>query len=235
MRKQTINLKDIDNRLAKCGLQQLGIFNPAEDDENLDGIASVVLVGPAEPQFWPIFSKSAEFNDSCENPLDRWSVRVINEIASELDATSYFPFMGPPFLPFYRWALKTGEAFRSPVGLLVHQKMGLFVSFRGALGFSQQLASLHQSHPSPCESCVKPCVTACPVDALSATGYRYIACKKTIRANDFDCMDGCWTRKACPVGQHNRLPIQSRFHMASLLGLARGPEPDNHEVVQWDE
>ena len=39
-----------------------------------------------------------------DDPLDRWSRRLIERLARELGGRALFPFGGPPFLPFQRWA-----------------------------------------------------------------------------------------------------------------------------------
>ena len=73
----------------------------------------------------------------------------------------------------------------------------------------------------PCDTCAaKPCLTACPVNALSAeTGYDLAACHSFLDTEaGQDCMSrGCKARRACPVSQsYARLPEQSAFHMRSF-------------------
>ena len=74
------------------------------------------------------------------DPVDRWSRRVIGRLACDLGAKALFPFGGPPYHPFYQWALRTGRAWESPVRLLVHDTQGLMVSFRGALALREAMA-----------------------------------------------------------------------------------------------
>ncbi|VAW01710.1 Ferredoxin, partial [hydrothermal vent metagenome] len=143
----------------------------------LDGVQTLALLGPSEPGFWAHFTASDEYRDGQVDPLDRWSERVISKLANLLDAQAFFPFGGPPYQPFIQWAQDSGRAHVSRVGLLVHDQMGLWLSYRGALGLKQRL-DLPETPPSPCLSCEKqPCVTACPVDALTAESYDVAACK----------------------------------------------------------
>lgn len=178
---------------------------------------TVILLGPS-PDFWPMFKASPEWQDGAPDPVDRWSLRVVGGLADRLGAEALFPFGGPPYLPFLRWATETGRAWQSPVGMLVHDTAGLMVSYRGALRFSQHIA-LPDTGPAPCETCAdQPCVTACPVDALSAAkGYDVAACHGFLDtdAGD-DCLaQGCKARRACPVSQRfGRDPEQSAFHMS---------------------
>ena len=180
-----------------------------------DGLGTLILLGPREPGFWTHFTAQPEYRDGCRDPLDRWSERVIGEIAKALNARAYFPFGGPPWHPFVAWALASGRAHVSPVGLLVHDTAGLMVSFRGAIGFEEVL-DLPDPPPPPCDSCEdRPCLGACPVDALSPAGYDVAACKADLGRQENDCMErGCAVRRACPVSvAHGRLEQQSAFHM----------------------
>ncbi len=113
-------------------------------------------------------------------------------------------------------ALRTGRIWESPVRLLVHDRAGLMVSFRGALALRERLA-LPPAPARPCDSCPdRPCLTACPVGALGAEGYDVPACRGFLDTPaGADCMArGCAVRGACPVSaSHGRLDAQSAFHM----------------------
>ncbi len=207
-------LQDIENKVEK---QHLAIFGGLTRNTP-DGIGTLVLLGPREPGFWGHFTASPEYADGAADPLDRWSERVIGGLAKALNAKAFFPFGGPPWQPFLQWALESGRAHVSPVGLLVHDAAGLMVSYRGALGFQERI-ELPAPPPSPCITCEKqPCLTACPVDALSPDGYDVAACKTDLDRPENDCLSmGCVVRRACPVSQgHGRRPEQSAFHMRAF-------------------
>lgn len=195
--------------LASHGLMTLG-------EAPHDG-GTIVLIGPDEPTFWTIFTDSPEYRDGAPDPLDRWSLRVLTALAAEDGATALFPFGGPPYQPFYSWAVATGHAWPSPIGFLVHDTSGLFVSFRGAL-FYPDRAPAPSDATKPCTTCAAPCAIACPVDAF-ADGYDVVACKAHVTSPaGTDCrMGGCLARRACPVGQGRRTPAQSAFHMKAFL------------------
>lgn len=179
---------------------------------------TMVLIGPDEPQFWGHFSTSPEYEDGTPDPLDRWSKRVLDDVSDQFDAEALYPFGGPPFHPFYTWALETGRFWASPIQFLVHDTVGLFVSFRGAILLPQPFGA-DQPRTSPCQSCdAKPCMTACPVHAF-ADGYDVDACKGHLTSlAGAPCMsNGCAARRACPIGQGNRPPAQAAFHMESFL------------------
>ena len=207
----------IETSARKQGLSIFGAFHPSGGSAP-DGIATLILLGPREPGFWPLFTSASEYMDGAPDPLDRWSHRVVTTLAQDLGAQPFFPFGGPPYQPFISWAKQSGRAHVSPVGLLVHDEAGLMVSYRGALGFAEKL-DLPAAPPNPCLSCLdQPCRMTCPVDALQPDAYDVASCKADLERPGNDCMTrGCATRRACPVSQsYGRLEAQSAFHMAAF-------------------
>lgn len=198
----------LKNALEPLGLRSLG--------DCPDGDMTITLIGPDEPAFWPIFIASAEYKDGNADPMDRWSLRVLTEIADTLDAEPLFPFGGPPYAPCFTWAKQTGRFWASPIGFLVHDETGLFTSFRGALRW-QKPADIGTA-AQPCRTCAKPCTAACPVGAFN-DGYDVTACKAHVAspAGTTCRTQGCLARRACPVGQGARLPAQAAFHMEAFL------------------
>lgn len=186
-----------------------------------DGGETIVLLGPYEPGFWRVFSASPEYQDGAPDPLDRWSKRVIGALAADWGGAALFPSDGPPYAPFLDWALASGQAWQSPIGMLVHARAGLMVSYRGAVRLPAR-HDLPALETSPCESCEgRPCLTACPVGALNSSQiYDVEACKAHITAPEgADCLaSGCLARRACPVSRsYGRDPAQSGFHMRAFL------------------
>ncbi|UYV38000.1 ferredoxin [Rhodobacteraceae bacterium D3-12] len=109
-----------------------------------DGPDTLLLLGPNEPGFWAHFTAQPEYSDGLPDPLDRWSKRVITSLAQAWDGTAIFPSDGPPYPAFLDWALRSKQAFTSPVGMLVHARAGLMVSYRGAVRLPG-----HRALPAP--------------------------------------------------------------------------------------
>jgi ferredoxin len=214
-----VTLTGIAELLSPHRLDVLGGFQTAEDEPGLlAGSRTLLLVGPAEPGFWPHLKAQAEWQDGGPDPVDRWSHRVIGRLACDLGAKALFPFGGPPYHPFHRWALRTGRVWDSPVRLLVHASQGLMVSFRGALAL-REAVEVPPPLPRPCNACPAPCRHACPPQALTRAGYDLPACHAFLdRPEGQDCMTGgCLVRRACPVSQtYARLPEQSAYHMGQF-------------------
>ena len=205
-----MDASDLDARLAEERLTILGQL-AVEDGRTL------CLIGPDEPDFWPHFVLSAEYRDGAPDPLDRWSRRTLDAIASDIGAEARFPFGGPPFEPFYSWALASGAFFSSPIRFLNHHERGLLASFRGALLVSAGCTP--RIMVNPCLDCPAPCLNACPVGAFSGGDYDVPACKAHVASDaGKDCFsNGCLARRACPVGAGRRLTAQAQFHMEAFL------------------
>ncbi|WP_119458235.1 hypothetical protein [Rhodospirillaceae bacterium SYSU D60014] len=222
--------------VAAHGLMLRGGFHPDAGDGVPplgDGrpAGTVILVGNAGPAMWRAFT---EARITGPHPLDRWTRRILADIARAHGAMPLFPFDGPPYLPFQRWAMRAEPVASSPLGMLIHPDYGLWHAYRGALSFAERLAlPPPDRRPSPCESCAdRPCLGTCPVGAFTmtgmtvgtGTGYDTAACRGHIaRPAGADCMgEGCRARRACPIGQaYRHAPDQAEFHMRAFLASRR--------------
>ena len=210
---------DIESAALEAGLIVMGAQHPrVSDAKELDG-GTLILLG-AGREFWPVLQDSSEWQDQSPNPVDRWSTRVVSGLANRFGATAHFPFGGPPYTPFIDWALKSGRAFLSPVGAMVHDTAGMMISYRGALHFSGEFDIPFPMSSSPCEGCPAPCTTACPVGALNSdTFYKLDTCHAYLDTDSGQsCMtSGCAARLACPISvTFDRDPAQTAHHMRAF-------------------
>ena len=213
------------------GLVWRGAFHPAAQDRvpaMPDGApaGTLVLLGFAGRAGWPEFAAAPEARDGTPDPLDRWSRRVIGALAAAAGGAALFPFGGPPWLPFQRWAQRAEPVFASPLGLLIHPVWGLWHSYRGAVALTERLP-LQQPPPAahPCDGCAdRPCLHTCPVGAFRPEGYDVATCAAHLALPaGADCMAlGCAARRACPVGtDHTYAPEAAAFSMRAFRA-ARG-------------
>lgn len=215
--------EEFERRAYEMGLVVLGGFHPDpgyEAETVPEGTGTILMLAPDEPDFWEIFVHGTEYADGEPDPLNRWSERVLGQLADLFGGTALYPFGGPPWAPFLSFAEAARNLHASPVGLAVHPDAGLWVSFRGALALPMRV-DLPEERPSPCDTCAgQPCRTACPVDALTAHGYDVPACQAYVLSPEGEhCRTrGCAVRRACPVSQRwGRLDAQAAFHMEAFL------------------
>ncbi|MFC3614597.1 ferredoxin [Lutimaribacter marinistellae] len=209
----------IEAACAAEGLLVMGAFHPARNTVRQLDSGTLILLG-AGADFWPVFQNSPEASDGAPDPIDRWSERVVTGLADTFGGTAWFPFGGPPYAPFIDWAVASGRAFSSPTGMLVHDTVGMMISYRGALHLSEEVPLEPVAGMSPCTTCDAPCTTACPVSALTGSApYDLDACHGYLDTPaGQDCMTrGCFVRRACPVSQGaGRYDAQSALHMAAF-------------------
>ncbi len=214
--------------LAAHGLMTRGGFVFDDDEAAPAGpsgaeATAVVLVGHAGSAIWPYFSRwRAAQPAALADPLDCWSRATIGTIAKRFSARAVFPFE-KPFLPFQRWAMRAEGLKPSPLGILIHPEYGLWHAYRGALLFETRVAEARpQAMIHACDACVeKPCLFACPADAVSASRHDPDACLAHLRSGRGGaCLGrGCLARLACPVGAGWRYDdAQQAFHMRAFAG-----------------
>jgi len=225
-----MNLVDLETRLETFGLHLRGVLKPDAEEADLLQVEAnsdvlIALIGNIGSSYWPVFSQSLEYRDGQPDSLDRWSSRVAQQVAQEYRARAIFPFEGPPYYPFLRWAERAGALSQSPLGLMIHPRYGLWHSYRFGLLISQLQIADQQNNAvaSLCQKCAtQPCLHSCPVDAFSDGGYDVGSCAAYLKqTGDALChQQGCLARLACPVGEEYRYEsAQHTFHLRAFLGV----------------
>lgn len=212
-------------RLSTGGFIAFGGFHPDPDDKvptvRGEQARTLILIGSAGPDLWAAFTAAPEASDGKADPLDRHTRRVLSAVAEEFGFAPCFPFEGPPWHPFQRWALKAGGFSASPAGVLAQRTYGPWAGFRAAFLSTEIVGRFaHLGAPGPCEACRdKPCIAACPANALSLAGYDVPRCMAYLKANPrAACHAGCLARRACPVGRdYAQSHEQAAFHMRAFL------------------
>lgn len=215
---------------AAVGLACRGGFHP----KNGDGVPvwdegcarTVVLLGFTGSAQWPVFAASPEHADGAPHPLDRWSQRIIDDLARGFGARALYPFGGPPWWPFQRWAQRAEHLHLSPLRVLIHPEYGLWHAYRGALLFSEmiELPPL-KAWSSPCESCrEQPCLSACPAGALADGQFLTNRClTHLVSTQGLACRTGgCLARYACPFAASHRYDAEhAAFHLRAFTAARR--------------
>ena len=221
-------LPELRDALAPYGLRVRGGFaTDAATDRDILAQApwarTLILVGNVGSELWD--KSGAEIAAMTgPDPLDRWTREVIDPIARSIDGIALYPFAGPPYWPFQRWAERADGVRSSPIGIQIHPEYGLWHAYRAAILLPVTIdLPAPEAGAHPCDTCLdRPCLTRCPVDAFSAAGYDVDRCVGHVVAVQHEggsCSDvGCLARLACPVGADWRyLPNHAQFHMAAFV------------------
>lgn len=207
---------------------------PLPDSGDEHGL--LLLFGQVGSDLWRYFAQSPEYNDGAADPLDRWSHRIGSSLAGKLGGRALFPFEGPPWYPFGRWAQRAERIRPSPLGILLHPQSGLWHAYRFAIvlpASAERLLELSRMHRAStrhaCDQCTdKPCLTACPVHAFADGNYDVAACAAYLQQNEHAACHrlGCLARAACPEGRAASYePEHRQFHMRQFyagLGKSSG-------------
>lgn len=215
--------------LAPSGLVLRGGFNFNVDEERPLGpggmpAAAVLLVGNAGAAYWRQFSQwRGQQTEEIDNPLDRWSRQVIEQVASTIGARVVMP-NDRPFAPFQQWAKRAEGLKPSPLGMLMHPRFGLWHAWRGALLLDVEISIQVAENPIHlCDLCNgKPCLKVCPASAFDGGGFNYKSCVGHVRgASGKTCRtQGCIARNACPHAGQWRYPVEVQaFHQRAFAGF----------------
>ena len=130
-------LAELTQALARHGLRLRGGFaTDSAADADILAVApwaqTVILIGNVGSELWDKSgAEIAALGDP--DPLDRWTRSVIEPIASSVDGLALFPFAGPPYWPFQRWAERAEGVRSSPIGIQIHPEFGLWHAYRAAI------------------------------------------------------------------------------------------------------
>ena len=241
----------IKTNLAKVGLSIRGVIT---DNELFDD-ALLIIIGSYGDQYFRYFQRSEELKDGQPNPLDRWSHRIISDLATyykrygavalgpndspseRLASLSISTKSIPNYWPFQHWAMRAETVYPSPLGILIHPKYGLWHTYRGALLLtnSPALANCHErpiSH-SPCDSCInRPCLQGCPVKAFKPhqqPSYDTSVCFQHLKQQGQQgrCFtSSCQARTACPIGADYRYKADSSQFLMNAFYNAEAKRQD---------
>ena len=201
--------------------------------EFVDGAESIILTGFAGRAFWDVFNlflaANPDFKENREDLIDDYTRLIFGRLISGTEALSgkghnfIFPFGNDALeLDFVKLGILGGIGVPSILGILLHPVYGTWISLRGAIitdvkfeNYDGPLANF-----DPCPSCTKPCITACPANTVSETGWDWESCMR-YRLDSDACSGKCSSRLACPYGQDyayssDQITYQHNFVLKSV-------------------
>jgi len=197
-----------------------------------DGLLLVLSLGAA-------FAEHTNFADSSiENPFDTRATELVRPVLREYFdelAPAVLLYPGSAVLDLRAWMAAGRIEYPSLLGIGIRPDCGPWFAVRAAAWVRIQISQrelLETRYPSlagdsPCDSCKdKPCLVACPVDALRAGEARLNTCVEHRVQVGSECAERCHARLACPVGQRQRYPDpQLRYHYRNSLSA----------IVRWKQ
>lgn len=214
--------------LTEKGLNLHAIFNikdlPGEFGDIQDSsFSQLIILGHGGKKMWSELNKA---NIESENPVDDFSIKV---------ATDYFRAQ----LPIHKFKIiypgedviglrvlgeLAGWHHDSPFRIGVNREWGSWFAYRVVvLADTDYLPSEKWRDNSPCDACSeKPCISACPVDALSSGSLSLEKCIQYRKVDASLCANTCHSRCACNVGvQHRYTDEQLHYHYSVSLRMIK--------------
>ncbi len=251
-------LQDITAALAPVGLNLIGT-TPRSDYEALvppqyhikprfPETETVVVIGNGGGEFWRHFRGYAQtrsgYLQQHDHPLDDYTVEVIRvRLTPLLDAarTQYrilypFQFFSGLTVSFMHLAQAARLSVPSILGVQIHPQYGPWIAWRAAVLIDHDVPAL--SAPAqdfePCATCPeRPCIAACPTQAVSAVrDWDLLACMKHRLRVPADCAERCHSRYTCVYGREHRYPedelaYHQRFSLATAQAYFKKSERAN--------
>jgi hypothetical protein len=220
-----MNYHSLQQECDYLGLCCRGGFHVTDDDDGkyaqLPASAkTLIMIGNIGSALWATAGEYLR-HSTRRHPLDHWTRSHLGQLAAKVSAHIIYPFDGPPFAPFQRWAVRCEAVAPSPIGPLIHPDYGLWHAYRAALVFDTELELPDKEDAaSPCDACLdKPCTNSCPVGALGMHRYDVPVCSAHLATPGNRCMaHSCLARLACPVGRQYVYSIEmGQFHMGKFL------------------
>lgn len=193
-------------------------FAPAHD------VRQLILIGNAGRALWSSV-KAAQL--ASDDPIDDFSVGAVAQwFAEQLPGHSY-TLLYPGDKPVGLQALGqlAGWHHATPFRVGILPGWGSWFAYRAALLADTALPPTAPLQvESPCLSCAaRPCIAACPAQAMAGGEFALEACVDYRRLPDSRCAHACVARDACPVGREHRYDEEHMRHSygASLRAIER--------------
>lgn len=195
----------------------------AADEVEVGSHRSLVLLGQRGRSLW---DRSVRHHLDADDPFDDTVQQLVHDWfarhAPDSAWTTVYP--GSVRVPLGQLAETVGWGQPSPLGITIHPEHGLWIAHRIAFLCDLHLSTDRSSGPHPCTTCVgTPCVSACPVDAVSITApFVLRSCAEHRAPEGSECELQCLARNACPVAADLRYgPEQMAHHYSSGLRSIR--------------
>lgn len=205
--------------LTVAGLPEQLKANLANAGVSLGAPGSLILFGNGGPDFWRAFQSQTPAD---EHPVDDFSRQCVSAFMARRFPNIAFRFLypGSSVVPLQALGQLAGWHHDSPMKVGINDTWGLWYAYRALVLVEEALpASAPVPSTSPCVRCDdKPCVAACPPNALEDRTLQLERCVDFRLQEDSICRQQCLARWACPVApQHRYDRAQVAYHYGHSL------------------
>ncbi len=213
----------------QAGLNRQHVFDlaalPAAVQETLaaqEGERQLVLFGHGGRRLWECVQTSG--SDGAD-PIDDYCIKTISEwFAAQAPALHYrILYPGNQSIALQALGKLAGWHHAAPFMVGIDAKWGSWFAYRAVViadtNFCPDLAVDRAPKEAifggsnPCLNCTtKPCIAACPAQAMRDGTFALEKCLDHRRENDSSCAQTCLARLACPVGKEHRYSAEQMRH-----------------------
>lgn len=169
------------------------------------GTGQLILIGNAGPALWREVKAAGVGGD---DPIDDFSVRTVTAWFAEHFPAHRHCLLYPGDSPIGLQALGAlaGWHHATPFKVGILPGWGSWFGYRVVLWADTVLPPTAPLEVvSPCVGCAaRPCVAACPAQAMDAAGFALDKCLTWRLLPDSPCRGRCLARDACPEGREYR-------------------------------
>jgi epoxyqueuosine reductase len=244
-----VTVRDARQLALGAGLNVQAVLSVERLAETLPQLAplasdwpSLLLLASTGTSLWTALHAAAA--EAREHPIDSFVSERLAEMRALIPEPTRLlwpdPNGGTPF-PVSLAGRLAGWGHRSPMGLTIHPRHGLWMGYRGAVLLGLDLPEdVEPDAPSPCASCdARPCLTPCPVSAVGGPdGINVVSCFTERLRDGAACATSCAARLACPAGAPSRYSDEQIAHHQTFANRSFGRYVlDQHRPVPvaWRE
>jgi epoxyqueuosine reductase len=198
--------------LAEAGLNRQFVFDLADlPDEtrltlgNTSSYRQLILLGHGGKRLW---ERVRAVGLTSEHPIDDYTVRVVDSwLAEQLPGRAYrIIYPGEQPVGLQALGKLAGWHHTSPFMVGIDAEWGSWYAYRAAVLIDFQFQTFSPiNRESPCNTCLsKPCISACPADALAGGSFALGRCSSYRLSENSACATSCLARETCPVGAQHR-------------------------------
>lgn len=190
---------------------------------------TIIVIANGGRAFWTAFLEHCATHPGWRDrlhPLDDFTRYIVEQRLMPLvsGAQPVYPFVGDgPTLNFMQLGISAGLAGPSLLGVVINPTYGPWIAFRAALLIDADLNSATPESFDPCPRCApRTCIPACPIGAITPTGWDIPKCLTYRLEVEADCAPRCHARAACVIAPDQRYSDDElAYHQERALGAMR--------------